>query len=179
MLKKIILGTLLAGLIAVLVLGAVNRTQSRSAGESASGNRQAVAVNASAAPEAQQGQPPADARAGRGYGRNGADGESAGSAAEAITRDWIILQGRVASVDGDTLAVEQADGTLIEIAGRGWQYAQEQGFAAESGDAVTLVGFWDGESFEARDITNLASGRSVALRDEGGRPMWVGRGRNG
>ena len=75
--------------------------------------------------------------------------------------------------------INATDGQEIDISGRPWRFAQELGFFAEPGDSVKLVGFYEGEEFEVGLIDNVSSGQSVSIRDENGRPMWAGRGRNG
>jgi hypothetical protein len=48
----------------------------------------------------------------------------------------------------------------------------------EAGDEVSVKGFWENEEFKATEITLLTNGQSIILRDEWGRPMWSGAGRN-
>lgn len=198
MFKKIALGALLAGLVGALVIGAVNRTQSKVNGESqgAGGNRQGQAQLAvestGGASESEGGQSTATASGaqpragqGRGAGANGAQaGQGSGQRgnggdAAAPISSVVTLEGVAGSVDASTLSVTLSDGKAVSIADRGWTYAQSQGFTAQPGDKLTLAGFYDGETFEAVTITNNTSGQSVTLRDETGRPMWAGRGRTG
>ena len=49
----------------------------------------------------------------------------------------------------------------------------------EAGDEVSATGFYDGEDFEAGQITNQTAEQTLLLRDEDGRPLWSGRGRRG
>jgi len=50
---------------------------------------------------------------------------------------------------------------------------------AQAGDQVTLTGFYEGDTFEAAQISNATSGEAVSIRDDAGRPLWAGGGRRG
>ena len=82
-------------------------------------------------------------------------------------------------LDAGLLTVQLDNGELVEMEGRPWRFAQEQGFTAEVGDRVTLVGFYEGDEFEVGQIDNDSTGLSVAIREESGRPLWAGQGRRG
>jgi hypothetical protein len=75
--------------------------------------------------------------------------------------------------------VQTGDGRCVRVENRAWWFAEEQGFWAQTGDDVTLIGFYEGDESEVGQIDNLTSGQSVLLRGDGGRPMWAGRGRRG
>jgi hypothetical protein len=112
-----------------------------------------------------------------GNGRNSQQAENA--AGQAVVNEWLQIQGVAASVDGDALVVQSAAGEQVELEGRPWTFAQEQGFAAQAGDQLALTGFYEGDEFEVGRIENLSSGQVVLLRDESGRPMWAGGGQRG
>jgi hypothetical protein len=42
---------------------------------------------------------------------------------------------------------------------------------------VQLTGFYEEADFEIQALHNLASGQSLALREQNGRPLWAGGGR--
>ena len=213
MLKKVLLGVLLAGLIGVLVVGAANRTsvkmaQSADTYSQGNGERQAGQSNgygqgrgtraqdpevAAVAPAGNvqgngrgqggsgNGQGSGQGGQGNGRGQGGSgNGQAAsgGGPGQAQVDAWLTLQGVVVSVSADAMAV-QADAGEVIVDGRSWSFAQEQGFAAQVGDAATLTGFWEDGDFEVGQIDNLTSGQSVSLRDASGRPLWAGRGRGG
>jgi hypothetical protein len=75
--------------------------------------------------------------------------------------------------------VQMDNGELVEMIGRPWTFAQEQGFTAEAGDRVTLVGFYENGEFEVGQLDNLTTGLSVTIREDSGRPLWAGGGRRG
>jgi hypothetical protein len=91
--------------------------------------------------------------------------------------EWITVEGQVTTVDAEKMVVKTSDGKEIEISLQAWVYAQAEGFKVSVDDKVSLVGFYDRNNFEAGKITNSTSGKSVALRDDYGRPLWAGGGR--
>ena len=102
-----------------------------------------------------------------------------GGIGQAEVKGWQEITGNVLSIDTAALIVRTTGGEEIEVTGRSWRFAQEQGFTAHADDKLTLVGFYEGDEFEVGLIDDLSSGQSVALRDENGRPMWAGRGGRG
>ena len=160
MVKKVVLGLLLVGLIGILVAGGVTRTLAKTGTEEGYGRGQG------------NGQSVANSQ-----GDITRNGDQTGTG-QAEVDEWLTLSGTVTSVDADLLVVETAGGE-VAMENRGWWYAQEQGFAAQVGDELVLTGFYENEDFEVGQIENLTTGQAVTLRDETGRPMWAGRGRRG
>jgi len=115
---------------------------------------------------------------GSGYGRGRGAGQGNGTGQATVT-EWVTLTGTVTSVDETTMVVTATTGQEISVTNRAWSFAQEQGFTVQAGEQVTLTGFYDGDAFEAGQITNETTSQSVQLRDENGRPMWAGQGRGG
>ena len=113
-----------------------------------------------------------------GQGRQNAQGDQTGSG-EANVNEWLLIEGTVVSVDENTLVVHTTAGTQVLVENRAWWFAQEQGFSAQSGDQVTLTGFYEGADFEVGQIENATSNQIVLIRDETGRPLWAGSGRGG
>lgn len=175
MLKKIVLGTLFIGLVAVLVIGAANRTSARAS----------EADHTAAPTESLSGQEGGQGLGIRGQGSEvrgrglGAGGQGSGAdvaQAEEVT-EWTTVDGTVTGVTGDEIVIGTADGQEIAVGGRPWSYAQEQQFTVQVGDRLRLHGFYEGEELEVGRIENQRSGATVQMRDESGRPMWSGRGR--
>ncbi len=101
----------------------------------------------------------------------------------AATEDhqWIIVSGVVSSIDDTQMTVQTESGEIV-IADRPWSFALEAGFTAQVGDQVTAAGLYEGETFEAGQLTN--GDLVVSIREESGRPLWAGgrgggRGRTG
>lgn len=243
MIKKIVLGVALAGLVGVLVFGAVGRTDARldtgtEEGRGAQGygqpgddglnqDQQGGPRYGRADGRAQEGPydpgsglvygqegaglpvdcdgdcdcdgPDHDqqggrrsdtARAGLGQGQGGSQGGGAGGGTaeggkigdtgQAQVGEWVTLEGVVTSLDADAMVVvSAANGEIVEVGNRAWWFAQEQGFAANVGDDVILLGFYEGDKLEVGGIIDSSSGQTVSLRDESGRPLWAGRGNRG
>jgi hypothetical protein len=194
MLKKIALGTLLVGLIGILVVGAVIRTMDKTALVAEAhgpgygrGNGEAGAYAAGGSTglttvgwgQGHGGYAQGGNRGGYGgQGREDAPGDRTGTG-QANVEEWLTLQGTVVSVDADTLVVQTTSGEQVTMENRPWWFAQEQGFSAQVGDQVTLVGFYEGDDFEVGRIDDATNGQKVLVRDENGRPLWAGRGRRG
>jgi hypothetical protein len=115
-----------------------------------------------------------------------APGDGTGTG-QAQVDEWVTLKGTVMSVDSAELVVQMTDGQEILMDGRPWQFTQEQGFSAQVGDQVTLIGFYEdvdasagsGHSFEVGQISNASNGQVVIIREDSGRPLWAGGGRRG
>ena len=169
MFKKILVGTLVVGLIRILVVGAINRANAKTDGPE--GRGQGRGNNTTTAYGRNQG--------GSGWGQVEREGTTVvqPGAELAQTADWLTVEGTVASVDETLLVVKLADGNEVTVENRPWQYALESKFSAQVGDQVTLVVFDEGDHFEVAQITNLATGKTIALRDQTGRPGWAGQGR--
>lgn len=172
MIKKIVLGTLLVGLIGILVVGAAIRTIDKM------GN-----VAEARGAEGGQGRggqgrgQDATSLAVNGQGRNQGAGSLALEEATPV-EDWIAYEGTVvqapaAGVDM-ILATEEDQEILV---GTGPGYLDEMGLSLQAGETVRVQGYWEGDEFKARQVTRLRDGAMVALRDEYGRPAWSGAGR--
>lgn len=165
--KKIFVGALLVGLITVLIVGAINRTEAKLGnGEGGNGGHG----------QGRYGQQVTGDAGRRGNGNVGQQGTGVGQAAMS---EWITVNGTVTSVSTTGLVVETATGETVNVTGRAWSLAQAQGYAPRPGDSITLVGFSENGTFQVGRITLPATGQTIAVRDENGRPLWAGRGRNG
>lgn len=174
MFKKIFGISILALLTAVLIFGAINRTQAKSS------NRETTL----------QASEPGVYRQGNGLGSNKKFSQSgyhnqsehdqqllAGQYSQAEVDSGISISGTVASADSSQVTVTLSNGETVEIAGRAWSYARENGFSLQNGDLLRLTGFYENKEFEIGSIENLTSGVSIQIREPSGRPYWAGRGR--
>ncbi|MBN1966233.1 MAG: hypothetical protein JW910_16415 [Anaerolineae bacterium] len=191
MLKKIVLGVVVVGLTGVLVAGAAWRTIEKTSQTSESHSEQGHARGGQNALEEHTGHQGGNQEAlveqterqggGRGSGqdRESVPGETAGEG-EAHVEAWLTREGAIVALDDELLTVELDGGDLLEIEGRAWSFAQEQGFTAITGDRLLLMGFFEEDGrFEVGRIANLTTGQTVFLREDTGRPLWSGRGRRG
>ena len=179
MVKKFILGALLLGLCGVLVIGALNRTTAKTAQPDQvyePGDNRGRTEITSDAEKQLRGSLESGGNNHRGTTQ---DSDCNPTSDPIFAAEWEVLQGTVFDVDEDALMVTLLGGEQIVLEERAWSFAQEQGFAPQVGDQVTLAGFLHGVELEIGRIENLTTGQIVTLRDPEGRPAWAGRGRRG
>ena len=179
MLKKIFLGTLLVGFIGVLIFGAVYRTNaigSKETGSHEGSPRQAPSPAGNQATGNGNGAGNSGAGGNQGNGGQGS-GIDSGSG-QAVTREWVHVEGIVTNMDPDVLTISTENGSRLEIANRPWRFAQEEGFITAESHRIAVMGFYEeGNEFEVGQITDLSTGASITVREENGRPLWAGKGR--
>lgn len=114
-------------------------------------------------------------QAGQGGGQGARQGGS--GAADAPLAEEVVaetLEGTV--VETIELVIDTGEQTVQIGLGPSF-YREEQGFVLEIGEQVQVSGFYEDGEFKAQQVTKLATGESITLRDNYGRPMWAGRGR--
>jgi hypothetical protein len=111
-------------------------------------------------------------------GGKGNSGEPKGSGEGYPATEWVTVDGEVIARVDDELTIQTADGEMVVHLGPEW-YWEAEGIALEAGDSVEVTGFYEGDEFEVARVENTTTGESVTLRDDSGRPMWAGRGRQG
>lgn len=166
MLKKIVIGLLMVGFVGVLIVGAINRTISKST----------QAIEAKTYSQGEQNKSGQGEGQGQGQKARGSAVEQAGTSVTAA--DWTTYTGAVVSVSEGEMVLETESGEQIIVEGRPWSFTQENGFVVQVGDAVTLDGFYEDNEFKVGRITG-PDGQTVQLRDETGRPGWAGQGWGG
>jgi hypothetical protein len=189
MIKKIVLGTLLVGLIGILVAGAIIRTVDKTgnvAEARGQGNGRGYSGESEGLAETPGQGFGADTQSrGRGgYGQGGGQGQSAGSAErqypnfEAAPEDRVVVEGTVVQAPGAgvDLVIETGDGEEVPV-GTGPGYMGAQGFTLQAGEQVQVQGYWEDDELKAAQVTRLQDGQTIALRDEAGRPAWAGGGK--
>ena len=71
---------------------------------------------------------------------------------------WLALRGAVVSVSANALVAQTDSGEQVMVEPCAWRFAQAQGFSAQAGDQVTLIGFYEGDAFlevgRIEDATN-------------------------
>jgi hypothetical protein len=111
-------------------------------------------------------------------GGKGNSGEPKGSGEGYAATEWLTVNGEVIARVDDELTIQTSDGAMVVHLGPEW-YWDAEGIALSAGDQVQATGFYEGDEFEVARVENTTTGQSVTLRDESGRPMWTGRGRQG
>jgi hypothetical protein len=153
--KKIIFGVLFVGLIAVLLIGAINRTNSKMRSSDDHSTEQERSQN--------------------GQGNQG----SGNASNESANLMWETCQGIAIDVTESELLVQSDSGDQLLIGGKAWSYVQEQRFLIQTGDQISVTGFYENDEFKVNSIDNTVSAQSIIIRESNGRPMWAGRGRGG
>lgn len=171
MLKKIVLGTLLVGLIGILVVGAAIRTLDKT------GNVAEARGGESGQGRGGQGRgQAADSQVVASAGRNQGDGilalEGAVPSGEWLSYEGTVVQAPAAGVD---MVIATGDGQEM-VVGTGPGYLDAMGLTLQAGELVQVQGYWEDDEFKAGQVTRLRDGATVALRDEYGRPAWSGAG---
>ncbi len=114
---------------------------------------------------------------------NGQNGNASGAADGTHTQDpqaqvdeWVTANGVITEMVRSQMTLQTAEGELLTFQSGQPRFFETQGVAFAIGDEVEVLGFWQGDTFNAGDITNVATGERVMLRDPNGRPLWAGPG---
>jgi len=111
------------------------------------------------------------------YGQNANQGnETQNPEPQAQVTEWITIIGTLTSYQGSKMTISTDDGEIIVVQAGQPRFFSSQGVTFAVGDAISLVGYMDGDQFVAGDITQIATGLRVMLRDPNGRPLWAGPG---
>jgi hypothetical protein len=201
MVKKLLVGVLVLGMVAAIVAGIVELVtpsehayaqQERGAGQAIAGQargsqqggggryQQQVIPNTDNGTTGSTGygrgrQNPGEETErdvpGTGRGQNRQEPQPAEIALETI-------EGMV--VETDELLVETAGGERVQVGLGPSNYRDSQGFVLTVGDSVRVSGYWESleaDEFKALQVENLSTDTQIVLRDTSGRPMWAGQGR--
>ncbi len=129
-------------------------------------------------------EPPEDGT-GYGYGSDrGAGNQPEGAPLDgtgdgiADVDEWITVSGVVESVSSYAVVVTLSDGTVVTLDGRELSYLSELGFVAETGDSLTIVGFYEDGIFKVGQVENTTTGQTTVIREDDGSPLWAGNGAN-
>ena len=166
MIKKMAMWSVYVLIVGLLVFGAANRTSAKTDQGLLFGNMDEII-------------------AGRGQaagssGSNDENGNYAASDHEVIIEehDWVWLSGQIARVGAEALVIQIGTEGDLEVEGRSWRFAQELGYVPVEGNDVVVSGFYENGEFEVATIQDLTADQIFTLRDEFGKPMWGGGGRN-
>jgi len=193
MLKKIVLISLFIGMTGILVVGAVGRTldmteHTAEARGYFNGNDHTDVGKYAEGESGANDEADEYETSGLGQGRSGysSQSEMGSIAAErkypnydgAPPEELLLREGTVvlAPEDGVDLVIEMSDGKKLSV-GTGHMYMASQGFILQAGEPVQVLGYWEDHEFQAVQLTCLADGRTIILRDALGRPAWAGAGR--
>jgi hypothetical protein len=197
MLQKIVVGTLVAALSGVLVVGAINWTDAKSEqvaqehevnsgrlareedrepiqqgqGQQGQGNRAAYAETDTLESVSRGG---GQGRLSEGFSGNWQEDTSRGGEGSAYVDEWLEVVGTVVSMNGEELVLQLQDGQEMVVECKSWTYALELGFTTEIGHELKLYGFYEGEELEIGGFEDLTTQLLTMVREESGRPFWAG-----
>jgi hypothetical protein len=196
MLQKIVIGTLVAALSGVLIVGAINRTDAISEqiaqehiansgrlaredrepiqqgqGQQGQGNRAAYTKTDTLESVSRSG---GQGRFSEGSSGSWLDDTSRGGEGSASVDEWLEIVGTVVSMNEEELVLQLKDGQEMVIECKSWTYALELGFTTEIGNELKLYGFYEGEEFEVGGFEDLTAHLLTMVREESGRPLWAG-----
>ncbi|MBN1565651.1 MAG: hypothetical protein JXA10_17530, partial [Anaerolineae bacterium] len=104
-----------------------------------------------------------------------------GNAAEPAVsaEDWVTIEGVVSTINAQQLTMQAQTGELLDLQLGSADFMAEQGISFATGDPISVLGFWQGDVFNAGEITKTQTGERLMLLDPNGRPLWAGPGRAG
>ncbi len=166
MFKKVVLWTVYALIVGLLIFGAANRTSAKTDQGLLFGNLNEVFV--------ERGQGNSNSGSNEGHDELETDDHE-----EIIKeQDWVVLNGQIINISSEALEIETKTAGILEIEGRSWRFVQELGYAPVEGNELVVQGFYENGEFEVVTIQDLTAIQIFQIRDESGRPMWGGGGRN-
>ncbi len=95
---------------------------------------------------------------------------------QAQVDEWVTYQGTLMSYQGSMMSLGTDDGQLIAFQVGRPSFFASQDVTFQVGDEIIVTGFYENDQFVAGDITKVATGERVMLRDPNGRPLWAGPG---
>ncbi|MFN8529795.1 MAG: hypothetical protein U0670_14415 [Anaerolineae bacterium] len=105
-------------------------------------------------------------------GSNGGQGE-----VQIPADQWVTVEGTVTALTNNGLILQMSDGTALTVSFGRADFWPQQTVTFAVGDAISMLGFWQGEQFSPGQVTKTATGERILLRDPNGRPLWAGPGR--
>lgn len=95
---------------------------------------------------------------------------------QAQVDEWFTFEGTVESILRGNMTIRTSEGELINFNTGQPRFFANQNVTFQAGDEVIITGFYENDQFMAGDITQVATGLRVMLRDPNGRPLWAGPG---
>ncbi|MBZ0316856.1 MAG: hypothetical protein K8L91_10605 [Anaerolineae bacterium] len=105
-------------------------------------------------------------------------GEFGGQGQVQIPADqWVTVEGSVTALTNNGVIIQTPDAHALTISFGRADFWQIQSIVFEVGDAISMLGFWQGDQFNPGQVTKVSTGERILLRDPNGRPLWAGPGR--
>lgn len=188
MLKKVLLGMLVVVVIGAAVVGVADALTGKSVAAQTIAAQAALPGTAQTQAAAGYGQGQAQ---GQGQGYRGGQGTGNGAGGQGQTTNpnpgtpqanitqTVTIAGVVQSFDGVGLSLSTDDGAPLWVQLGQSRYVSAQGVTFNTGDHVTVTGFYENGQFQASIVVNDTTGQTLTLRDGSGRPLWAGGPGNG
>jgi hypothetical protein len=90
--------------------------------------------------------------------------------------EWVTVSGTLMSFQGGNMTLATPDGALLSFQTGQPRFFAEQAATFQVGEEISVLGFYENDQFMAGEITQIATGVRVMLRDPNGRPLWAGPG---
>jgi hypothetical protein len=92
--------------------------------------------------------------------------------------EWLNLSGVIVANSNGNVTIHTTSGEQIQTQLGQPHFWQAQGITLNAGSEISVLGYWEGSSFQAGEIIIVATGERIMLRDPNGRPLWAGPGSN-
>lgn len=105
-------------------------------------------------------------------------GEFGGQGQVQIPADeWVTIEGIVTALTNNGVIIQTSDAQTLTISFGRVDFWQTQNITFAVGDAISMLGFWQGDQFNPGQVTKVSTDERILLRDPNGRPLWAGPGR--
>jgi len=111
----------------------------------------------------------------QGQNAGGIDGEHTPDP-KAQVDEWITIEGSLTSFQSGSMTITTPQGEMIAFKTGQPRFFADQDVYFQVGDEIKVLGFYENEQLMAGEITQVATGLRVMLRDPNGRPLWAGAG---
>jgi hypothetical protein len=98
---------------------------------------------------------------------------------QAQVDEWVTVEGTITAINRSQVTMELTDGESLTFQMGQPRFAESQQITLQIGDEISVLGFYEGDQFSAGEVTVLATGETIMLRDPNGRPLWAGPGGSG
>jgi hypothetical protein len=124
------------------------------------------------------------AASGNGQNRGGGNGGNANGLQDgqnvpqpqAQVDEWVTVEGTITAINRSQVTMELTNGESLTFQMGQPRFAESQQITLQIGDEISVLGFYEGDQFSAGEVTVLATGETIMLRDPNGRPLWAGPG---
>jgi hypothetical protein len=90
--------------------------------------------------------------------------------------EWLTFTGVITANSNGSVTIQTLSGEQIQTQLGQPSFWRDQGIALDVGIEISILGYWEGSSFQAGEVTVVATGERIMLRDPNGRPLWGGPG---